>query len=59
MSGNVDSEFVGESKRQRIPLGTRNDGEYNDVTVRRIFFLGGGKGGGSIVVIHIHQNFYL
>jgi len=38
MSGNVDGEFVGESKRQRIPLRTRNGGEYNDVTVRRIFF---------------------
>jgi len=39
MSGNVDSEFVGESKRQRIPLRTRNDGEYNDFAVRSFFFL--------------------
>jgi hypothetical protein len=53
MSGNVDSEFVGKSKRQRIPLRTRNDGEYNDVTVRRFFFLL------PIMVIRIRQMFYL
>jgi hypothetical protein len=51
MSGNVDREFVGESKRQRTPLRTSNDGEYSNVTLRRFFL--------PIVVIHIHQIFYL